>query len=45
MHSGVTLAAIVGKLIAEKVLTGHSDPSLEYFRLDRFDTEVDGTGQ
>jgi glycine/D-amino acid oxidase-like deaminating enzyme len=37
MHSGVTLAAIVGKLMAEKVLTGKSDPSLEYFRLDRFD--------
>ncbi|GAB7327957.1 hypothetical protein MBLNU13_g00023t1 [Cladosporium sp. NU13] len=40
MHSGVTLAAIVGKLIAEKVLTGHSDPALDYFRLDRFDAKA-----
>lgn len=45
MHSGVTLAAIVGKLIAEKVLTGRSDPSLEYFRLDRFDANDNGTAQ
>jgi glycine/D-amino acid oxidase-like deaminating enzyme len=37
MHSGVTLAAIVGQLMADKILTGKSDPSLEYFRLDRFD--------
>lgn len=43
MHSGVTLAAIVGKLIAEKVLTGHSDPILDYFRLDRFDAKANGT--
>jgi glycine/D-amino acid oxidase-like deaminating enzyme len=43
MHSGVTLAAIVGKLIAEKVLTGHSDPILDHFRLDRFDTKSNGT--
>jgi len=43
MHSGVTLAAIVGKLIAEKVLTGHSDPALDYFRLDRFDKKSNGT--
>lgn len=43
MHSGVTLAAIVGKLIAEKVLTGHSDPALDYFRLDRFDAKSNGT--
>lgn len=39
MHSGVTLAAIVGKLVAEKVLTGHSDPILDHFRLDRFDSK------
>jgi glycine/D-amino acid oxidase-like deaminating enzyme len=43
MHSGVTLAAIVGKLIAEKVSTGHSDAALEYFRLDRFDSKSNGT--
>ena len=45
MHSGVTLGAIVGKLIAEKVLTGHSDPILDYFRLDRFDTKNNGTAR
>lgn len=38
MHSGVTNGAIVGKLIAEKVLTGKSDPILDYFRLDRFNS-------
>jgi glycine/D-amino acid oxidase-like deaminating enzyme len=43
MHSGVTLAAIVGKLMADKVLTGNCDPSLEYFRLDRFDSK-EGNG-
>lgn len=43
MHSGVTLAAIVGKLIAEKVLTGYSDAALEYFRLSRFDSKSNGT--
>ncbi|KAM0723270.1 hypothetical protein Q7P37_001471 [Cladosporium fusiforme] len=44
MHSGVTNAAIVGKLIAEKVLTGKSDPILDYFRLDRFNsTRNNGT--
>jgi glycine/D-amino acid oxidase-like deaminating enzyme len=40
MHSGVTNAALVGKLIAEKVLTGKSDPILDYFRLDRFDSKA-----
>jgi glycine/D-amino acid oxidase-like deaminating enzyme len=44
MHSGVTLAAIVGKLMAEKILTGNCDPSLDYFRLDRFDSK-EGSGR
>lgn len=43
MHSGVTNAALVGKLIAEKVLTGNRDPILDYFRLDRFDSK-EGNG-
>lgn len=43
MHSGVTNAAIVGKLIAEKVLTGKSDPILDYFRLDRFNSSKNVT--
>lgn len=37
MHSGVTNAALVGKLIAESVLTGQEDPALADFSLGRFE--------
>lgn len=36
MHSGVTNAALVGELLADKVLTGREDPALEAFALSRF---------
>ena len=36
MHSGVTLAPIVGELMSKQILTGESDPALESFRFDRF---------
>ena len=36
MHSGVTLAAIVGELLTDKVLTGKEDPALKSFALSRF---------
>lgn len=36
MHSGVTLAAIVGELLTKKILHGIEDPMLDHFRLDRF---------
>ncbi|KAF5599124.1 Opine oxidase subunit B [Fusarium pseudocircinatum] len=36
MHSGVTNAAIVGELLSKQIITGEIDPSLENFRLDRF---------
>ncbi|KAJ4391758.1 hypothetical protein N0V93_005378 [Gnomoniopsis smithogilvyi] len=36
MHSGVTNAALVGELLAEKVLTGKEDASLKDFSLQRF---------
>lgn len=35
MHSGVSLAAIVGELIAEEMLTGEQAPVLATFRTDR----------
>lgn len=35
MHSGVSLAAIVGELVAEELLTGERAPVLESFRADR----------
>ena len=35
MHSGVSLAAIVGELVAEELLTGQRAPVLEPFRADR----------
>ncbi|KAI1080164.1 glycine/D-amino acid oxidase, deaminating [Whalleya microplaca] len=38
MHSGVTLAPIVGSLIANQVVTGDSDPALSAFTLNRFNT-------
>ncbi|KAF5624658.1 d-amino acid dehydrogenase small subunit [Fusarium tjaetaba] len=36
MHSGVTNAALVGELLADKVVFGIEDPMLEDYRLDRF---------
>lgn len=36
MHSGVTNAAIVGKLLSQQILTGETDASFINFRLDRF---------
>lgn len=36
MHSGVTNAALVGELLAEKILTGKEDASLKDFSLNRF---------
>ncbi|KAF4951617.1 hypothetical protein FGADI_7394 [Fusarium gaditjirri] len=36
MHSGVTNAALVGELLAKKIIFGIEDPILESFRLDRF---------
>lgn len=36
MHSGVTLAAIVGDLLSKQILNGESDPALVDFRFDRF---------
>ncbi|RYP62050.1 hypothetical protein DL769_007475 [Monosporascus sp. CRB-8-3] len=38
MHSGVTLAPVVGDLISKLVLTGKSDPMLADFSLGRFNT-------
>jgi glycine/D-amino acid oxidase-like deaminating enzyme len=35
MHSGVSLAAIVGELVAEELLTGERAPALGPFRADR----------
>ena len=35
MHSGVSLAAIVGELVAEEILTGERAPVLSPFRADR----------
>ena len=35
MHSGVSLAAIVGELVAEEILTGERAPVLTPFRADR----------
>ena len=35
MHSGVSLAAIVGELVAEEMLTGERAPVLATFRADR----------
>ncbi|PSR78719.1 FAD dependent oxidoreductase, partial [Coniella lustricola] len=36
MHSGVTNAALVGELLASKVLTGKEDEALKAFALSRF---------
>ncbi|CCM77319.1 NAD(P)/FAD-dependent oxidoreductase [Rhizobium mesoamericanum] len=36
MHSGVTLAPLVGLLASKEILSGDADPSLASFRLGRF---------
>jgi glycine/D-amino acid oxidase-like deaminating enzyme len=36
MHSGITLAPAVGRLVAEEILTGHRDPLLSPYGPDRF---------
>ncbi len=36
MHSGVTLAPIIGKIAAQEILSGQPDKRLESFRLSRF---------
>ncbi|EFX06387.1 fructosyl peptide oxidase [Grosmannia clavigera kw1407] len=38
MHSGVTLAAIVGQSIADLIVDGKEDPDLASFALSRFDS-------
>lgn len=40
MHSGVTNAALVGELLAEKILVGKEDASLQDFSLERFTDEA-----
>jgi glycine/D-amino acid oxidase-like deaminating enzyme len=35
-HSGVTLAALLGRLLSEEIMTGAIDPITEPFRADRF---------
>lgn len=37
MHSGVTLAPLVGRLLAERILTGKTDPLLAPYAPDRFE--------
>ncbi|KAI0010872.1 glycine/D-amino acid oxidase, deaminating [Xylariaceae sp. FL0662B] len=39
MHSGVTLAPIVGSLLADQIVAGKSDPALSDFALSRFGAE------
>ena len=36
MHSGITLAPLVGRLSAEEIVSGHALDTLEPYRLDRF---------
>jgi len=36
MHSGITLAPLVGRLSAEEIVGGHALDALEPYRLDRF---------
>lgn len=36
MHSGVSLAAIVGRTVSEEVTSGNASPLLEHYRPDRF---------
>ena len=40
MHSGMTLAAISGRLGTREILTGATEPLLEPFRLERFAGQV-----
>ena len=35
MHSGVSLAAIVGQTVAEEIISGNVSPTLEHYRPDR----------
>jgi glycine/D-amino acid oxidase-like deaminating enzyme len=35
-HSGVTLAPLIGQLVAEEVTTGHPSPLLAEYRVERF---------
>jgi glycine/D-amino acid oxidase-like deaminating enzyme len=35
-HSGVTLAPLVGQLVAQEVTTGHPNPLLAEYRIERF---------
>jgi glycine/D-amino acid oxidase-like deaminating enzyme len=35
-HSGVTLAPLIGQLVAQEVTTGESSPWLAEYRLERF---------
>jgi glycine/D-amino acid oxidase-like deaminating enzyme len=35
-HSGVTLAPLIGQLVAEEVTTGHPSPLLTEYRIERF---------
>ncbi|WP_210528275.1 NAD(P)/FAD-dependent oxidoreductase [Rubellimicrobium arenae] len=35
-HSGVTLAPVIGRIVAEEILTGRRDPIADGFGLDRF---------
>jgi len=37
MHSGVTLAPIIGHLVAEELLTEQPNPLLEPYRPSRFE--------
>ena len=36
MHSGVTLAPVIGQLVANEILSGHADPRLSPYRPMRF---------
>ncbi|KAJ7218908.1 fructosyl peptide oxidase [Mycena rebaudengoi] len=38
MHSGVTLAAIVGEVLVDEIVNGRKDPDLGDFALGRFDS-------
>jgi glycine/D-amino acid oxidase-like deaminating enzyme len=35
-HSGVTLAPLVGQLVAQEVTSGHVSPLLADYRIERF---------
>jgi glycine/D-amino acid oxidase-like deaminating enzyme len=40
MHSGVTLAPLVGLLCANEIIGGHPDASLAPLRLSRFGSDA-----